>query len=137
MTQQTSNEPPIDIGISKGEVKSQHLNQHYFFVNTIMGLVADNSQKLSAARVRQLVELHATAIILDLEKHIAFVEMLNEKIDAYKNEIAATRRKSVDQLTTEELDFATIRGCLLAEGFITHYVDQYLGVEERFEVGVV
>ena len=123
----------IDIGITRGGAKSSYLANHYTTVQREVAMVSNQSEPLDMRRYRGLIELH----IADIANENAQNEMrkiLDEKFEGECKELAEKHGYSVEDLPAEYIDSAMMSACACVKGMITLYMDQFVSIEDRYEV---
>lgn len=123
----------IDIGITRGGAKASYLANHYTTVQREVNMVANQSEPLDMRRYRGLIELH----IADIANEHAQNEMrkiLDEKFDGECEEYCKKYGYSREELPAEYLDSAMLSACACVKGLITLYMDQFVAIEDRYEV---
>lgn len=123
----------IDIGITRGGAKASYLANHYTTVQREVNMVANQSEPLDMRRYRGLLELH----IADIANEHAQNEMrkiLDEKFEAECNMYCQKYGYSIHDLPAEYIDSAMLTACACVKGLITLYMDQFVAIEDRYEV---
>lgn len=126
----------IDIGITRGGAKAAYLSNHYSTVQREINMIASQSEPLDIRRYRALIEHH----IADIANEHAQNEMRKLLDEKYMEECKSYCKKygyELSELPAEYADSAMLSACACVKGLITLYMDQFVAIEDRYEVALL
>ncbi len=129
-----SNLKPIDIGITRGGAKESYLYMHNYILQRQTDMISNVNVPLDARRVRALTQLHISTLANENKQNelrIIMDEKIREEMTRICNELELS---STDDLPVNTQQDIQIEVSLMIEGLITKYMDQFIGLEERYEV---
>jgi hypothetical protein len=97
-------------------------------------MISNVNVPLDARRVRALTQLHISTLANENKQNelrIIMDEKIREEMTRICNELELS---STDDLPVNTQQDIQIEVSLMIEGLITKYMDQFIGLEERYEV---
>ncbi|MDD4738129.1 MAG: hypothetical protein PHF54_02640 [Candidatus Pacebacteria bacterium] len=124
----------IDMGITRGGAKESVLQDHFYSRRKLADLICNVEVPLDFKRVKAMVLLHAAGMTnehMQNEIRDLIDEKFREEMEIVRKEFRLANWQDVPVERQQEV---MLDVCLLVEGLVTKYMDQFIGLEDHFEV---
>lgn len=125
---------PIDIGITRGGAKESYLYMHNYIVQRQTDMISNVNVPLDAKRIRALTLLHISTLANEHKQNelrLIMDSKINEEMVKVQLEYGL---ESIDDVPINKQQDIQIEVSMVIEGIITKYMDNFIGLEERYEV---
>lgn len=130
----TETQSPIDIGITRGGAKEQYLNLHVEYMRARLTLITTQPLEEYATRCKALTRQHIS-MLANVNKQNELLLMLDEKIKEETELLCKSRNiQNPRSAPPDIIRDATDAACCCVVGMITLYMDQFIGLEERYDI---